>query len=80
MLEFVAAIVLGIVAICIIAKLVALPFKILWKLISNSVVGAVVLWVLSLIGVPVQINFFSALVAGLFGLPGVIAVVIYYLR
>ncbi len=79
MLEFLVAVIVGIIALCIIAKLVTIPFKILWKLISNSIVGAIVLWVLSLIGVPVQINFLSALIAGLFGIPGVIAVVVYYL-
>ncbi len=79
MLEFIGAVIVGIIAICILAKLIALPFRILWKLISNSIVGAVILWILSLIGVPVQIHFLSALIAGLFGLPGVIAVVIYYL-
>ena len=80
MLEFIVALVIGIAVICIIAKIITIPFKILWKLISNSVVGGIVLWVLTWFGVPVQINFFSALIAGIFGVPGVIAVVIYYLR
>ncbi len=79
MVEFIAAVVIGIIGICIIAKLIALPFKILWKLISNSIIGAVMLWILTLLGLPVQINFFSALIAGIFGLPGVVAVVVYYL-
>lgn len=79
MIELIIALVIAIVAICIVAKLIALPFKILWKLISNSIIGALMLWVLTLFGAPVQINFFSALIAGIFGLPGVVAVFLYYL-
>ena len=79
MIELIIALVIAIVAICIVAKLIALPFRIIWKLISNSVVGALMLWVLTLFGAPVQINFFSALVSGVFGLPGVVAVFLYYL-
>ncbi len=78
-MELIAALVISIVAICIIAKLIAIPFKILWKLISNSIIGALMLWVLTLFGAPVQINFFSSLIAGIFGLPGVAAVFLYYL-
>lgn len=79
MIESVIALVIAIAIICVVAKLIALPFKILWKLISNSVIGALMLWVLTLFGAPVQINFFSALIAGIFGLPGVAAVFLYYL-
>lgn len=79
MIESVIALVIAIAIICVVAKLIALPFKILWKLISNSVIGALMLWVLTLFGAPVQINFFSALIAGIFGLPGVAVVFLYYL-
>ncbi|HCB93898.1 MAG TPA: transcriptional regulator [Selenomonas sp.] len=78
-MESVIALVIAIAIICVVAKLIALPFKILWKLISNSVIGALMLWVLTLFGAPVQINFFSALIAGIFGLPGVATVFLYYL-
>ena len=80
MIEIILALVVGIVLIYVVAKIISLPFKILWKLISNSVMGALMLWAVTLLGVPVHITFLSALVAGVFGIPGVIAVIVYYLR
>ena len=76
MLETIAAVIIGIILICILAKLVSLPFKLLWKLISNSIVGAIMLWVVTLFGVPIKITFLHALIAGVFGIPGVIAVIL----
>ncbi len=73
----VAAFAVGLIILCIIGKLVSLPFRILKKLITNSIVGAVMLWVVKLFAVKVEITFLSALVAGFFGIPGVIAVLLY---
>ncbi len=77
MLELVAAFALGIILIGVLLKLLSLPLKLMWKFITNSLAGAVMLWVVSLFGVPIKINIISALVAGLFGLPGIIAVILY---
>ena len=76
MLETIAAVVLGIILLCVLAKLISLPFKLLWKLVSNSIVGAIMLWVVTLFGVPIKITFLHALIAGVFGIPGVIAVIV----
>ena len=76
MLELVVAFAVGIILIGVLLKLLSLPLKLMWKFITNSVAGAVMLWVVSLFGVPIKINIISALVAGIFGLPGVIAVIV----
>lgn len=73
----VAASAVGLIILCIIGKLVSLPFRVLKKLITNSIVGAVMLWVVKLVAAKVEITFLSALVAGFFGVPGVIAVLLY---
>lgn len=73
----VAASAVGLIILCIIGKLVSLPFRVLKKLITNSIVGAVMLWVVKLVAAKVEITFLSALVAGFFGIPGVIAVLLY---
>lgn len=71
------AFVVGLLVLCIIGKVVSLPMRILWKLVSNSIVGAVMLWVVNLFGVGIKITFIKALIAGVFGIPGVAAILIY---
>ncbi len=77
MLEFVVAFAVGLILLGILLKLMSLPFRLIRKFITNSVAGAVILWVVSLIGIPVKINIISALVAGIFGVPGVLAIIAY---
>ncbi len=71
-----AGVAVAIVLLCILSKLISLPFRILWKLITNSIVGAIILWGINLFGVGIEITFLKALVAGVFGIPGVILVLI----
>ena len=77
MLELIVAFAVGLILIGILLKMLALPFHLFWKFITNSIAGAVMLWVISLFGIPVKINIISALVAGIFGIPGVLAVIAY---
>ena len=78
MFELIAAFAVGIIALCLIAKSISMPAKLLWKLVTNSLVGAVMLWIVSLVGLHVKITFLTALIAGIFGIPGVIAVLILF--
>ena len=73
-MDIVAGIAVGIIVFAILGKLIALPFRILWKLITNSIVGAIILWVINLFGVGIEITFLKALIVGIFGIPGVIVV------
>ncbi|WP_313995354.1 pro-sigmaK processing inhibitor BofA family protein [uncultured Selenomonas sp.] len=75
-MDIIAAAAATVVIFAILGKLIALPLCILWKLITNSIVGAVILWVINLLGVGIEITFLKALVAGIFGVPGVILVLI----
>ena len=75
-MDIIAGIAVGIVVFAILGKLIALPFRILWKLITNSIVGAVILWVINLFGVGIEITFFKSLIVGILGIPGVILVLI----
>lgn len=74
MMELVTALAVGLIVLCLIGKIVTLPMRLLWKLITNSVVGSVLLWIVNLFGAGIQITFIKALVAGIFGVPGVIIV------
>ena len=75
-MDIIAGIAVGIVVFAILGKLIALPFRILWKLLTNSIVGAVILWVINLFGVGIEITFFKSLIVGILGIPGVILVLI----
>ena len=78
-MEIIAGIAVGIVVFAILGKLIALPFRILWKLITNSIVGAIILWVINLFGVGIEITFFKALIVGILGIPGVILVLLAHM-
>ena len=75
-MELVVAFAIGLIVLCLIGKIVSLPVKLLWKMITNSIVGAVMLWIVNLFGAGIQKTFIKALVAGVFGIPGVVVVVL----
>lgn len=77
-MEPVISFIVGLVVLYVILKVLSLPFRIVWKLITNSLIGAVMLWVVNLFGVGIDITFFRALIAGIFGIPGVLAVVLMH--
>ena len=77
MFEMIVAFAIGIIILCLIAKIIALPMKFLWKFITNSLIGAVMLWVVNLFGAGVPIDIMRALIAGIFGIPGVLAILLY---
>ena len=64
----------GILIIGALAFFIELPLKIIW----NSVVGAVILYLVNLTGLlAIKITFIHALIVGVFGVPGLIVLVIY---
>lgn len=69
----------GVLLILIVVKLLSMPFKLVW----NGLCGAVILWLVnligSLVGFSLKITVIKALIAGFFGVPGAIAVVLYEL-
>lgn len=80
MLDIIAALAAGLLILLIAAKLLSLPFRLLKKFIINSVIGAVLLSVVKLLGLSVTINILTSLVAGIFGVPGVVAVLTWSYR
>ena len=70
----------GLFVIWLIFKIFGLTVKVLWKLILNAVIGALMLIAFNLIGgifdFTITITPISALVAGVFGVPGVVVMII----
>ncbi|MCX8074943.1 MAG: pro-sigmaK processing inhibitor BofA family protein [Clostridia bacterium] len=70
-----------IIAIIIIAKLLSWPFKLIFKLVANILIGLVLILLVNIFGSPIGLhipfNTITALVAGILGIPGVILLVIF---
>lgn len=70
------AYILGIVFLFILGRLFIKPMKIILKLVFNTILGVIVLLGVNyvgsmLFGFHIAVNFFSMLVAGILGLPGI---------
>lgn len=74
---------IGLLALWLICKLLGMSIKIIWKLVVNALIGAVILILFNLIGgifgVTIGITFLTALIAGVFGVPGVIVLLLIQL-
>lgn len=68
---------LGLLALCILVKLIKLPITLLVKFVSNSVVGALMLGIANAFGIGLQITVLKAFFCGVVGVPGVIIVILW---
>lgn len=69
----------GVLLLLVVVKLLSMPFKLVW----NGLCGALLLWFINLLGslagFIMKITLIKALIAGFFGVPGALAVVLYEL-
>jgi len=70
---------IALVVLFIFINMFSLSLKLLW----NGLCGVVLLWLFNMLGgifgVAIPVNFISCVVAGFFGIPGVIFLLIYQL-
>ncbi|MFD3155310.1 pro-sigmaK processing inhibitor BofA family protein [Haloimpatiens sp. FM7330] len=80
-MEYIGYFLLGIVLMILLGKILAWPLKVLGKLIINCILGVVLLILVNFIGkyfgITIGINAITALIAGFFGAPGVIFLIIF---
>lgn len=77
-IQYIAGVVIGIVAIVIVVNILTLPFQLMFKLAINGLFGAAMLYFINMIGIiNIKITLINSLVAGFFGIPGVIGLIIY---
>ena len=71
-------IIIGVLVIFVLSKAISLPFKFL----INGLIGCAMLLAVNFVGAylhfAVPVNVITALIAGIFGIPGLVAIVIYY--
>lgn len=72
---------LALVGLFLVVKLFSWPLKILLKLLVNGVLGVILLLIVNFVGgnfgLTIGINAVTALIAGFFGIPGVIFLIIF---
>ena len=75
-LETIAILLIAVLAVFLLIKLLTAPIRFAGKMLINALVGFVVLFLLnfagSIVGLSLGINWFNALVVGVFGAPGVV--------
>lgn len=68
------------IAVIVVAKLLAWPVKKILKLAVNVVLGLIMIFLVNTfgmaIGITIPFNIVTALIAGILGVPGVIALII----
>lgn len=68
---------IGVLLIFIVVKILSMPFKLVW----NGLLGALCLWLVNMAGVffdfHIKITIAKALIAGFFGIPGTLAVILF---
>ena len=72
--------ILAVLGVCLIAKIFSAPLKLIIKLLANALVGGIALiiinWIGAFFGFHIDLNFFSALITGALGVPGIIILLI----
>lgn len=73
-------ILIGVGILFVVLKLLALPMKLIIKLVINGIVGGILIFVVNLIGANfgfmIDLNWITALIVGFLGVPGVVIVAI----
>lgn len=76
-LQFIIVAVIAVAVLAIVLKLFKFGFKTILKLVINAAIGIGAIFLLNLIpSVAIPINWWTALITGLFGIPGVVVVLI----
>lgn len=69
--------IVGLILILFVVQLFELPFQLVW----NGLVGAAMLWLINFIGgfvgFGLKITIIKALIAGFFGIPGALAIILF---
>ncbi|MGF0039387.1 pro-sigmaK processing inhibitor BofA family protein [Peptoniphilaceae bacterium SGI.131] len=72
--------ILGVFVLFLLLKLLALSTAIILKLVVNGILGLVLLYVFNFVGgafgLTLEINTINALVAGFFGVPGIVVLLL----
>ena len=64
--------VIGIAILIVILKILTFPIKLIIKFVINSILGGIVLAILSFFGIGIVVYWWTILLVGLLGIPGLV--------
>ncbi len=68
---------IGLAILVVVLKIISLPFKIIFRFVLNSIVGGIVLWICAFFGIGITVNTAMIILTGLFGIPGLVAALLF---
>lgn len=72
MLGSIGSYIIAIVLLIIVLKILTLPLKLIMKFVFNSVIGGIILYICAWFGIFVNIQWWTVVLTGLFGVPGLV--------
>ncbi|GAA0731250.1 pro-sigmaK processing inhibitor BofA family protein [Clostridium malenominatum] len=80
-MEYIGYFLISLLGLVLIVKIFSWPLRMLIKLIINGVMGAILLFLINSIGAffnfTIGINAVTAIIAGFFGIPGIIFLILF---
>ena len=80
-MENILALIVPVLIAIFVIKLLFSQVKLIWKIAVNSLSGCICLWLLNLAsgltGIVFEINFITALVGGVLGIPGILLLLVF---
>ena len=71
---------LAVIVVIVLIRVISAPIKLIFKLLINTVIGFAVLYLVNLIGqnfgITIEMNLLHAVIVGIFGIPGVIVLIL----
>ena len=68
--------IIAIALLIIVLKILTLPLKIIMKFVFNSILGGIVLYICAFFGIFVNIEWWTVVLTGLFGVPGLVCAIL----
>ena len=71
---------LAVIVVIVLIRVISAPIRLIFKLLINTVIGFAVLYLVNLIGqnfgITIEMNLLHAVIVGIFGIPGVIVLIL----
>lgn len=67
---------IAVFAVVLVLKLLGKSMKVVLGVLINALVGGLIIWLLNILGLGIALNWLTALIVGVLGIPGVIIVLI----
>ena len=71
---------LEVIVVIVLIRVISAPIKLIFKLLINTVIGFAILFLVNLIGqnfgITIEMNLLHAVIVGIFGIPGVIVLIL----